>query len=56
MPDLDIMNVLQQMQELKRKQITVSETALTVDISYGSAYVIIHDDLSYLKVCARWVP
>jgi hypothetical protein len=35
---------------------TVSEIALTVDISYGSAFITIHNDLSYLKVCARWVP
>jgi hypothetical protein len=34
----------------------VSETALTVDISYGSAFIIIHNDLTYLKGCARWVP
>lgn len=27
-----------------------------MNISYGSAFVIIHDDLSYLKICARWVP
>jgi hypothetical protein len=55
MPVLDIMIVLQRMHELK-KTIIVSETALTVDISYSSAFVIIHDDLSYIKVCARWVP
>jgi len=27
-----------------------------VDISYDSVFVIIHDDPSYLKVCARWLP
>jgi len=36
--------------------ITVSEVAAHLDISYGSAYAILHDDLGYRKVCARWVP
>jgi len=38
------------------RQITVSEMAAHLDISYGSAYAILHDDLGYRKVCARWVP
>ena len=35
--------------------ITVSEVAAHLDISYGSAYAILHNDLGYRKVCARWV-
>jgi hypothetical protein len=30
--------------------------AAHLDISIGSAYAIMHDDLGYRKVCARWVP
>jgi len=30
--------------------------AAHLDISYGSAYAILHDDLGYRKVCTRWVP
>ena len=35
--------------------IVVSEVAAHLDISYGSAYAILHDDLGYREVCARWV-
>ena len=38
------------------RQITVSEVAAHLDISCGSAYAILHDDLGYRKVCAQWVP
>jgi len=38
------------------RRITVSEVAAHLDIGYGSAYAILHDDLGYRKVCARWVP
>ena len=38
------------------RQITVSEVAAHLDISYGSAYAILHDDLGYRKVCVQWVP
>ena len=34
----------------------VSEVAAHLDIGCGSAYAILHDDLGYGKVCARWVP
>jgi len=36
--------------------IMVSEVAAHLDISYGSTYATLHDDLGYGKVCARWVP
>ena len=35
---------------------TVFEVAAHLDISYGYAYAILHDNLGYRKVCARWVP
>jgi len=38
------------------RQITVSEVAAHLDISYGSAYAILHDNLGYRKVCTWWVP
>ena len=36
--------------------IIVSEIVLTVGISYGSAFAIIHNNLGYHKICARCVP
>ena len=38
------------------RRIMVSEVAARLDISYGSAYAILHDDLGYRKVCAWWFP
>ena len=38
------------------RRITVSEVAAHLDISIGSAYAILRDDLGYSKVCTRWVP
>ena len=38
------------------RRITVSEMAAHLDISYGFAYAILHDDLGYRQVCAQWVP
>jgi len=38
------------------RQITVSEVVAHLDISYGSTYGILEDDLGYRKVCAQWVP
>jgi hypothetical protein len=35
--------------------ITVTDTADKLDISCGSAYFIIHEDLRYRKICVRWV-
>jgi hypothetical protein len=34
-------------------QTTVSEIALPVGISYGSAFAIVHVHLGYHKICAR---
>ena len=38
------------------RRIMVSEVASHLDISYGSIYAILHDDLGYRKVCTWWVP
>jgi len=39
----------------KRTDITVTDVADKLDIIYGSAYSIIHND-RYHEICARWVP
>jgi len=39
----------------ENRQIMLSVVALTMGISYNSAFTIIQDDLGYHKVCARWV-
>jgi transposase len=41
-------------QEDRRR--TVKSIAVTLDMSYGSVYDILHDALGYRKVAARWVP
>jgi len=33
-----------------------TDTADKLDISSGSAYSVIHWDLGYYKICARWGP
>ena len=30
--------------------------AVALNMSHGSAYSIVHNDLGYRKVCSRWVP
>jgi len=37
-------------------RVTLKEVASLLDISVGSAHRIIHDELKFRKVCARWVP
>lgn len=34
----------------------MSEVAEMLDISFGFAYTIFHEDLGYQKVCVRFVP
>jgi len=41
---------------IQEGDITVINIADILDISCGSAYSIIHEDLGYHKICARWVP
>jgi hypothetical protein len=38
------------------RRVTVDEVANKLQICDGCAYEIIHERLSFLKVCARWVP
>ena len=40
----------------ENRRVTVKEVASVLDISVGSAHHIIHDELKFRKVCARWVP
>ena len=40
----------------ENRRVTVKEVASLLDISVGSAHDIIHDELKFRKVCARWVP
>jgi hypothetical protein len=36
--------------------VTVDEIAKQLNICIGSAYCVVHDNLQFLKLCARWVP
>jgi len=38
------------------RRVAIDEVACSLQISHGSAYQIIHDELGFHKVCARWVP
>ena len=50
--------MIQQAREmvLANWRVAISEVACSLQISHGSAYQIIHDELGFHKVCARWVP
>jgi histone-lysine N-methyltransferase SETMAR len=41
---------------LQNRRVTVDEIAKQLNISIGSAYSVVHDNLQFHKVCARWVP
>jgi hypothetical protein len=36
--------------------ITVYEVTEMLDVSYGSAYAILHDESGSWKACAKWIP
>jgi hypothetical protein len=36
--------------------VTVDEIAVQLNIGIGSAYSMVHDNLQFHKMCARWVP
>jgi len=38
------------------RRVTIDEIAVELNMSHGSAYSIVHDDLGYRRVCSRWVP
>ena len=40
----------------EKRRVTVKEVASLLDISVGSVHHIIHDELKFQNVCARWVP
>ena len=40
----------------ENRRVTVKEVASLLDISVGSVHHMIHDELKFQKVCARWVP
>jgi len=41
---------------LANRRVAIDEVACSLQISHGSAYQIIHDELGFHKICARWVP
>jgi hypothetical protein len=41
---------------LQNRRVTADKTAKQLNISIGSAYSVVHDNLQFYKVCARWVP
>jgi hypothetical protein len=41
---------------LQIRRVTVNEILKQVNISTGCAYSVVHDNLQFHKVCARWVP
>ena len=38
------------------RRVTIDEVAHVLQISYGSAYKLMHNKLGFHKICARWVP
>jgi len=49
---------IQQAREMVRanRRVAIDEVAYSLQISHGSAYQIIQEDLGFYKVCARLVP
>jgi len=41
---------------LANRRVAIDEVVCSLQISHGSAYQIIHDELGFHKLCARWVP
>jgi hypothetical protein len=41
---------------LENRRVTVDKIAKQQNISIGSACFVVHDNLQFHKVCARWVP
>jgi hypothetical protein len=38
------------------ESLTIDEIAVELNMSHGSVYSIVHDDLRYRRVYSRWVP
>ena len=50
---------LKQMAEniiLSDRRVTIDDVAKELDISHGSAWSIVHEELGFFKVSCRWVP
>jgi hypothetical protein len=41
---------------LQNKRVKVDEIAEQLNISIGSAYFVVYENLQFHKLCARWVP
>jgi hypothetical protein len=41
---------------LQNRRVMVNEIAKQLNISIGSACSVVHDNLQFQKVCAKWVP
>jgi hypothetical protein len=41
---------------LQNRRVTVDKMAKQLNVRIGSAYSVVHDNLQFHKVCARWVP
>jgi hypothetical protein len=41
---------------LQNRRVTVHDIAKQLNISIGSAYSLLHDNLQFHNMCARWVP
>jgi hypothetical protein len=39
-----------------RSRVNIDEIAVELNMTHGSAYDTVHDDVEYRKVCSRWVP
>ena len=51
-------SMIQQAREmvLANWRVAIHEVVCSLQISHGSAYQMIHDELGFHKICARWVP
>jgi hypothetical protein len=41
---------------LQNRRVTVNKIAKQLNISIGFAYSVVHGNLQFLKICAKWVP
>jgi histone-lysine N-methyltransferase SETMAR len=41
---------------LQNRTVMVDKTTKQLNISIGSSYSVVHDNLQFHKLCARWVP
>jgi hypothetical protein len=39
-----------------RSRVNIDEIAVKLNMTHGSAYDTVNDDVDYRKVCSRWVP